>query len=149
MTQCVSSQHPNWLSLCASRDSSIPVPLSGAFPAPAAAEQTQFHICSHRGCVAPCEWGSQRLCLMQEAAPAHLKVKWSLVLAPWGSTSRVQPCGKPGQRTDLAENYPCLLAQLSAAPGAWPGSPVSCINTGQKNEVYGNEWPEKYTWRVH
>lgn len=95
-------------------------------------------------------WVRQLVPLLDgEAAPAHLKVKRSLVLVPWGSTSRVRPCGKPGQGTDLAENYPCLLAQLSATPGAWPGSPVCCTNTGQKKAVYGNEWPQKYMWRVH
>lgn len=95
------------------------------------------------------EAASECLCWMGEAASGHLKVKQSLALVPWGSTSRVQEGGKPRQGTNLAENYSCLLAQLSGAPGAWSGSPVTCTNIRQKKEVYGKEWPQKYMWRAH
>lgn len=80
MTQCVSSQHPNWLSSCTARDGSILVPLSGAFPAPAAAEQSQFHICSHRACAAPCEWGTgaSAWCERQQQPISRLHSLWSL-----------------------------------------------------------------------
>lgn len=49
-----------------------------------------------------------------EAATAHLSRSRSLWPLYRAGKSRVQPCGKPGQGTDLTENYPCLLAQLSA-----------------------------------
>lgn len=146
MTQCVSSQHPNWLSLCTSRDGSIPVPLSGAFPAPATAEQTQFHICSHPARAAPCVWGCRYLC--QRHHQAHLKVTVSGPYAV-GEHKQNATVWQASKGTDLAENYPCLLAQLSAAPGPCPGSPVTCTNIGQKEEIHGNEWPQKYMWRVH
>lgn len=41
----------------------------------------------------------------------------------------------------LKITYACWLSfQLLQVPG----SPVTCTNTGQKKEVYGNEWPQKY-----